>query len=158
MRPLERVIEEGESLPSLPRGVTHGTTMRRQGVMTGPVRFRPPKGATPEELTQMQEYVDAANKALKDGKLSPTGRVKVTGELKDAKERAARAERVRAEKASEPYGDKVAAHLPDTTWAGTADPPGGWGRHTDRVNTSLGSQSGKYPEGYVPTGFEVEDP
>jgi hypothetical protein len=80
----------------------------------------------------------------------------VAGVLKQDKDRAARRERLRAEASGEPYGDDVAAHLPDTTWSGNAEPPEGWGRHTTRINTSLGAQSGKYPEGYAPTGFDIE--
>jgi len=158
MRVVKKVAKEGEELPPVRRGVGHGTQQRRAGTTSGPVKFRLPKDATPEERAQLQEYVDAANKARREGNLSPTGRVKVDGELKDQKERLAAAERRRAEQAGEPYGDDVAAHLPDTTWTGNADPPEGWGRHTDRINSSIGSQSGRYPEGYRPTGFEIEDP
>ena len=78
----------------------------------GEVVFRVPKGATTEEIAQMHEYTNAANAALKDGKLSPTGRVPVNGELKVAKERAAAVERTRAETSGTPYGSNHAAHLP----------------------------------------------
>lgn len=104
----------------------------------------------------MQQYCDAANKALSEGKLSVTGRVRVDGVLKDAKESAAAAERSRAEAAGAPYGANHASHLPDTTWSGTAKPPGGWASHTPKVNTSIGSQSAKYPVGFKPTGFDVK--
>jgi hypothetical protein len=104
---------------------------------------------------QAREYVDAANKARAEGKLAP-GRVKVDGELERSKERAAKRERAAAEKRGTPYDDKVAAHLPDTTWSGTAEPPGGWGAHDGRLNSSLGSQSEKYPEGYQATRFYLE--
>ncbi|MBA9007242.1 hypothetical protein [Thermomonospora cellulosilytica] len=135
--------------------VKHGTVMKRYKIMRGPVEFRLPKDATPDEVRQAQEYCDYANKALKEGKLSPTGRVKVSGKLKDDKEDAAERERQRAEAAGNPYGPRVAAHLPDTTWVGVPEPPG-WGRHTNRINSVLGSQSGLYPEGYRPTEFRIE--
>ncbi|MFI0405711.1 hypothetical protein [Actinomadura sp. 3N508] len=135
--------------------VKHGTVMKRYGIKRGPVVFRMPKNATPAEIKQAQEYCDYANRALKKGDLSPTGRVKVSGKLKSDKEAAAAAERTRAANAGQPYGPLVAAHLPDTTWVGVPDPPG-WGRHTDRINSSLGSQSGLYPEGYQPTEFRLE--
>jgi hypothetical protein len=131
--------------------------MRRHGIERGPVEFRLPKNLTSDERKQAQEYIDAANRARREGNLSPTGRVKVEGDLKRAKERAAERERQRGERAGQPYGSDVAAHLPDTTWVGQAEPPG-WGRHTDRVNSILGSQSGRYPEGYIPTDFRIEDP
>lgn len=131
--------------------------MRRFGVKQGPVEFRLPKDATPAEIRQAQEYVDAANRALREGKLSPTGRVKVDIALKREKLRAAERERERAEAAGQPYGSDVAAHLPDSTWLGVPDPPA-WGRHTRRINSVFGSQSGKYPEGYRPTVFRIEEP
>lgn len=144
---------------------SHGAQQKRAGVKSGPVRFSVPRKlqgkATAEHKRQAQEYVDAANQANTDGKLSPTGRVRPSQdpELKAAKDKAARDERTRAENDpnDEAYGDQVAAHLPDTTWSGTADPPGGWGRHDDAINASLGSQSDKYPEGYKPTVFELDD-
>jgi hypothetical protein len=138
------------------RPATHGTAMRRFGVKQGPVEFRLPKDLTQAERRQAQEYIDAANSARRNGDLSPTGRVKVDGDLKRDKERAAERERQRAEDAGTPYGSDVAAHLPDTTWVGQPDPPG-WGSHTSRVNSILGSQSGRYPEGYRPTVFGIAD-
>lgn len=137
---------------------THGTSQKRAGIKEGPVQIRPHKGASKEELDQYQEYIDAANRAKDQGQLSPTGRVKVDGELKVDKERAAARERINQERAGEPYGDDQAAHLPDTTWTGTAEPPQGWGRHTAAVNRNIGAQSGTYPEGYNPTEFELGEP
>jgi hypothetical protein len=142
---------------------SHGAQQKREGIKKGPVRFSVPRKlegkATAEHKRQAQEYVDAANQAREDGNLSDTGRVRPSQDtdLKAAKDKAARDERTRAENAGEPYGDQVAAHLPDTTWTGTADPPGGWGRHDDSINASLGSQSDKYPEGYQPTVFELDE-
>src|SRR5690606_16362874 len=141
---------------------SHGTRQKRAGAASGPVQFSVPRKlegkVTGEHRQQVQEYVDAANQALKDGKLSGTGRVRPSRDprLKNAKDAAAARERARAERAGEPYGDKVAAHLPDTTWTGTAQPPGGWGRHDAEINASLGSQSDKYPEGYRPSGFALD--
>lgn len=141
---------------------SHGTRQKRAGATAGPVKFSVPRKLegkiTGEHRRQVQEYIDAANQALKDGKLSGTGRVRPSRDprLKNEKDAAAARERARAERAGAPYGDKVAAHLPDTTWSGTADPPGGWGRHDAAINASLGSQSDKYPEGYKPSGFELD--
>ncbi|GAB7044761.1 MULTISPECIES: hypothetical protein [Catenuloplanes] len=143
------------SPPRRRRRPGHGARQRQAGATSGPVIFRMPRDHTPEMEDQAREYVNAANKALDEGRLAP-GRVTVDGELERAKERAARNERNAAEDRDESYGDKVAAHLPDTTWSGTAEPPGGWGRHDGRLNSSLGSQSEKYPEGYQPTRFYLE--
>ncbi|MGH3874406.1 MAG: hypothetical protein ACRDSR_23380 [Pseudonocardiaceae bacterium] len=137
---------------------THGTLQKRAGIKEGPVQLSPRKGASKEELEQYQEYIDAANRAKDQGQLSPTGRVKVDGKLKVDKEAAAAAERRSQERAGKPYGDDHAAHLPDTTWTGQAEPPQGWGRHTADVNRNIGSQSGRYPEGYKPTEFELGEP
>lgn len=142
---------------------SHGAQQKRAGVMQGPVKFSAPRKLegqlTAEHRRQVQEYVDAANRALAEGKLSGSGRVRPSQDptLKNAKEAAAAKERVRAEAAGEPYGDLVAAHLPDTTWSGTADPPGGWGRHYASINASLGSQSDKYPDGYQPKQFMLDE-
>jgi len=131
--------------------------MRRMGQTTGPVRFRLPRDISDEEIAQAREYVDAGNKLISEDRLPTTGRVKVTGTLAREKLKAAEAERRRAEMAGQPYGDRVAAHLVDTTWTGQPEPPLGWGRHTHRVNSVLGSQSGQYPVGYTPTSFDIED-
>lgn len=136
--------------------ISHGARQRRAGVMEGPVIFSAPKGATSDEAGQAKEYVDAANTAHRDGKLSPTGRVRLDRKASRAKDRAAAKERERAAAAGKPYGQDVAAHLPDTTWAGSPDPPGGWGRHTKKVNSSLGAQSALYPVGYRPTQFRLD--
>ena len=105
----------------------------------------------------MQEYIDSANKALKAGKLSGSGRVRPSKDptLKNAKDAAAARERA-PPNGREPYGDLVAAHLPDTTWTGTADPPGGWGQRRlhQRVNQLPVRQ---IPEGYRPSGFQLDD-
>lgn len=81
----------------------------------------------------------------------------MTGDLARAKDRAASEERARAERAGQPYGADVAAHLPDTTWSGDPHSPEGWGRHTARINSVLGSQSARYPVGYQPDSFQIED-
>jgi hypothetical protein len=142
---------------------SHGAQQKRAGIMKGPVRFSAPRSlagsVTDDHRRQAQEYVDAGNKVITDGIYPKKGRVRPSKDpvLKNAKLRAAEMERARAEKAGDPYGDKVAAHLPDTTWAGTANPPGGWGRHDKVINNSLGSQSDKYPEGYMAERFELDE-
>lgn len=122
---------------------------------SGPVRFRPPPGATAEEIAQVRAYVDGCNAALCAGQLSPTGRVSTQGALRADASRAAAAERARAASAGTPYSGH-AGHVPDTTWTGSAEPPA-WMDLTPRVNTSLGGQSAHYPVGYRPTVFEFID-
>jgi hypothetical protein len=123
----------------------------------GPVEiYLPKKGATPEEIDQMQAYVDAANRAKAEGALSPTGRVSTEGELRLDSNVAAREERARAEAAGTPYQGHV-GHAPDATWTGK---PQGyeWHDQTGRVNTSLGRQAQRYPIGYRPTRFVLRLP
>ena len=122
---------------------------------SGPVRFRPPPGATAEEVAQVRAYVAGCNSALCAGQLSPTGRVSTQGALRADASRAAAAERARAAAAGSPYSGH-AGHVPDTTWTGSAVPPS-WMDLTPRVNTSLGGQSAHYPVGYRPTIFEFLD-
>jgi hypothetical protein len=123
----------------------------------GPVVFNlPKKGATPEEVQQMQDYVDAANRAKADGALSPTGRVSTDGELRTEASAAAREEGARAAEAGTPYQGHV-GHAPDTTWTGKAQGYE-WHDQTPRVNTSLGRQAQGYPIGYRPTRFELKLP
>lgn len=139
-------------------GILHGTKQRREGATEGPVVFSAPdRGATRTEAGQAKEYIDAGNAANREGMLSPTGRVTLDLKAKKAKTKAASRERKRAQNAQEPYGSDVAAHLPDTTWVGQPEPPGGWGRHTNRLNASIGSQSAQYPVGYRPTLFQMDD-
>ncbi|WP_018351941.1 DUF6244 family protein [Longispora albida] len=140
------------------RPVGHGTLMRRLGITEGPVILRLVENPTDDERLHLVEYVEGAQRALEAGQTPVTGRVSVRGQLNKDKERAAELERRRAQAAGEPYGELVAAHLPDTTWTGVADPPQGWGRHTHRMNSSLGSQSARYPVGYRPESFEIEIP
>jgi hypothetical protein len=123
---------------------------------SGPVTFRPPPGATADEIAQVRAYVEGCNAALCAGQLSPTGRVSTQGALRADASRAAAVEHSRAAAASSPYLGH-AGHVPDTTWTGSASPPA-WMDLTPRVNTSLGGQSVHYPIGYRPTLFEFLDP
>ncbi len=104
----------------------------------------------------MQAYVDGANEAQLAQALSPTGRVSTAGALRDAADTAAAAERVRAAAAGTPYGQMNAGHVPDTTWTGTPQPHS-WLPLSPRVNSSLGSQAARYPIGYKPTGFYLDE-
>jgi hypothetical protein len=135
-------------------GAAHGLR-GRPPVGDGPVSFRPPPGATADEIAQVQRYVAGCERARVNGDLSPTGRVPTAGDLRAAASRSARAERVRAEAAGTPYTGQ-AGHVPDTTWTGNPDPPE-WMDLTARVNTSLGGQAAHYPVGYRPTSFEFRD-
>ena len=122
---------------------------------SGPVRFRPPPGATADEVDQVRRYVDGSNRALENGHLSPDGRVSTQGDLRRQASNAAARERTRAAAAGDPY-EGHAGHVPDTTWTGAAEPPE-WMDMSPRVNTSLGGQAGGYPVGFRPTGFEFYD-
>jgi hypothetical protein len=117
----------------------------------GPVIFNAPPGSTPEQIEQVRQYVDGCNDALAAGALSPTGRVSTQGALRSQASTAA-AERRRAVAAGQTY-QGVAGHVPDTTWTGNPQPHT-WMDMDARVNSSLGAQSQRYPEGYQPTGFE----
>ncbi|WP_207484441.1 hypothetical protein [Microbacterium sp. SD291] len=117
------------------------------GETSGPVVFYDPrKGATPEQQAQINAYVDGSNDALNDGYLAPNGRVSTAGQLRDDASAAAAAER-----AGGAYSGH-AGHVPDTTWTGRPDPHS-WLDLDPSVNTSLGSQSLRYPIGYQPTEF-----
>ncbi|WP_216211176.1 putative T7SS-secreted protein [Amycolatopsis aidingensis] len=122
----------------------------------GPVTFRPPPNATPEEVAQVQRYVEACERAREAGALSDTGRVSTAGELREAASEAARAERLAAKEAGQPYSGHV-GHAPDTTWTGKPD-AFEWHDQTPRVNSSLGAQARRYPVGHQPSNFEFEGP
>jgi hypothetical protein len=127
----------------------------RDKPMTGPVLVKVPKNPTPAEMAQLNAYVAGSKQALRDGALSPTGRVSTKGKLGLDSSRAAARERARAVRAGQPYAGH-AGHTPDTTWTGKPDPPG-YLDLTGRVNTSLGGQAGHYPIGYKPTDFILDE-
>jgi hypothetical protein len=119
------------------------------------VFFRVFKGATPAQKKQIARYVRVCNEASQAKALSRTGRVSTTGNLRRLASAEARRERQRAAREGRPYGEQVAGHAPDTTWTGNPVPYR-WMRLDDVVNESLGSQSQRYPIGFMPTGFAVE--
>ncbi|MDR6937891.1 hypothetical protein [Luteibacter sp. 3190] len=124
--------------------------------LRGPVAFRAPPGATPEEIAQLQAYVKGSNEALQAGALSPTGRVTTKGSLRIDASAAAGEKRARALANGRPYqGD--AGHVPDTTWTGNAQPHS-WLDLSPRVSSSLGGQATRYPVGYRSTLFIFEGP
>ena len=118
--------------------------------------FRAPPGATPEEIEQVQAYVNGSNEALKAGALSPTGRVSTAGQLRIDASAAAAEERASALAQGTPYQGHV-GHVPDTTWTGNPQPYS-WLDLSPRVNSSLGGQATRYPVGYQPTEFIFEGP
>lgn len=120
----------------------------------GPVVFRPPEGATAAEVAQMKAYVEGSNEALRQGALSPTGRVATKGALRTEASLAAALERARAAEAGRPYKGH-AGHVPDTTWTGNPV-PNSWLDVSPRVNSSLGGQAAAYPVGYKPTELILE--
>jgi hypothetical protein len=122
--------------------------------LQGPVVFRAPPRATPEEIAQVQAYVNGSNEALEAGALSPTGRVSTAGGLRIDASAAAVEERARALAEGMPYQGHV-GHVPDTTWTGNPQPYS-WLDLSLRVNSSLGGQATRYPVGYQPTEFIFE--
>ena len=119
----------------------------------GPVRFRVPQWATPEEIAQAQAYVDAGNRGVASGQLSPGGRVPTAGAIAAEARATAIAERLRANNAGQPYNG-VVGHGPDSTWTGTGQALE-WIDMTLRMNSSLAGQSSHYPVAYRPTMFEL---
>jgi hypothetical protein len=151
-------MEWSASPPAAARGTSTTVDPARNATeagASGPVRFRPPPGATADEIAQVRAYVDGCNRALCAGQLSPTGRVSTQGALRADASRAAAAERARAAASGTPYQGH-AGHVPDTTWTGSATPPQ-WMDLSPRVNTSLGGQAVQYPPGYQPAVFEFVD-
>jgi hypothetical protein len=134
---------QGASSPASPQLSADG--------MSGPVEVKPPPNATPEQIEQTKKYVEGSNKALKDGALSPTGRVSTKGDLRADASLSAAQERARAAAAKTPYSGH-AGHVPDTTWTGKADPHS-WLDLDPAVNTSIGGQAKRYPIGFKPTEF-----
>lgn len=127
------------------------------GENSGPVIFRPRDDWTPEQIEQAREYTARSQEVLERGQLSPTGRVSTQGELRTEASIDAANERARAAAAGDPYGSQHAGHVPDTTWTGKPQPPGGYMPLDPSVNSSLGSQSQRYPIGYKPTEFRFEE-
>jgi hypothetical protein len=110
-------------------------------------------GQQPEDA-QMEEYCRRSNCAIANSQLSPTGRVPTAGTLRQAATDAARQERAAAAAAGQPYAGHV-GHVPDTTWTGRPDPVS-WMDLSPRINASLGGQAGRYPIGFTPTEFILE--
>jgi hypothetical protein len=131
-------------------------TFQAPSSANGPVVFRPPPGATAEEIAQIKAYIEGSNAALDAGALSSTGRVSTKGALRTDASLAAAQERARATSNGTPYQGH-AGHVPDTTWTGTPEPHS-WLDLSPRVNMSLGGQAGGYPIGYKPTEFVYEGP
>ena len=124
--------------------------------MSGPVEFEISPSWTPEQIQQARAAVESANRALQSGELSPTGRVSTKGMLRRDASRAAAEERARAAAAGQSYRG-VAGHGPDTTWTGQPVPPE-WQDMDFIVNSSIGAQARRYPIGYRPTEFILNEP
>ena len=143
------------------RAAAEGAVGRSVGAMardpmSGPVDFEISPSWTPEQIAHGKAAVESANRALRSGGLSPTGRVSTKGRLRRQATREAAAERNRAEAAGQSYRG-VAGHGPDTTWTGKPKPPE-WQDEDWIVNSSLGAQARRYPLGYKPTEFILNDP
>jgi hypothetical protein len=125
----------------------------------GPMVINPPKGDfTKAERTQAEEYVAAGNRAIREGFISPTGRVSTTAnkQLERDARNEAKKERDRARTTSTPYTG-IVAHLPDTGWMNeqTRGVPMEWSDHTRRLNSSIAGQNPTYPVGYKPSEFQM---
>ncbi|MCP2166581.1 hypothetical protein LX83_003449 [Goodfellowiella coeruleoviolacea] len=101
--------------------------------------------------------MEGSNRAVAANALSKTGWVATTKNgMRNEAEKAAYAERKRAEQAGAPY-QGVAGHVPDATWMGKGEPYE-WHDIAKRVNSSLVGQANGYPIGYKPAKFEIEYP
>ncbi|MGH2545117.1 MAG: hypothetical protein ACRDRY_15480 [Pseudonocardiaceae bacterium] len=134
--------------------VTKLRQMLRRG--DGPVEFYYRKSWTPEEQAQVRRYIEASERARKEGRLSTSGRVSTKGDLRRDSNKAAHAEKQRAERADTPYQGQ-AGHAPDSTWTGRSDAYE-WHDQTSRVNASLGRQAQNYPVGFKPSKFRLGEP
>lgn len=129
----------------------------------GPVTIKPPKaGFTKAERDQAEEYVAAGNRAIKEGFISPTGRVSTTAntELERQARNEAKKERDRAKNDQHsPNYKGIVAHLPDTGWMNkdTKGVPMEWSDHTRRLNSSIAGQNPTYPVGFKPSEFKMHD-
>lgn len=127
----------------------------------GPVVIKPPKGDfTSAERQQAEEYVAAGNKAIRDGFISPTGRVSTTADttLERQARNQAKKERDRAKNdPNSPNYTGIVAHLPDTGWMNkkTEGVPMEWSDHTRRLNSSIAGQNPTYPVGFKPSEFKM---
>ncbi|WP_051722817.1 ricin-type beta-trefoil lectin domain protein [Streptomyces albus] len=121
----------------------------------GEAEVRIPEWATDEEVQQFGDYVDAANEAIAQGLMSPTGRVSTAGSVRREAAREAAIERRRAAADGTPYSG-VAGHAPDAMWLGHGKPPA-WIDMTKRVNSSLSGQGQRCPVGCSPRGFILVD-
>lgn len=120
--------------------------------MKGKVVFVDPVGGTTLQGQNMiREAVALGNLAEQNGFLSPTGRVSTLGALRADASAAAAAAREAAAEAGTPFR-YVVGHGPDTTWTNRPVSPY-WQDVLASINSSLGSQSRRYPIGYKPTGF-----
>lgn len=81
------------------------------------------KGRSPDEVNSLWEYARLTNQWLREN--GPQLIKSTKGPLRTAANRAAAAERLRADRAGTPYVGQ-AGHVPDTAISGTARPPLGW--------------------------------
>ncbi|MEU7167301.1 LamG-like jellyroll fold domain-containing protein [Streptomyces morookaense] len=135
---------------------------KAQKGMSGPVCFRAPRGATPEQIAELKDHIAALN-AIPDywsaqGRVSPRAEVvgqnpqgdPITLEQLAEQYKTLHIKDVRGTPYE--YDGQVAGHLPDTTWSGKWKPYC-WHQQDGRVNSLVGSYAQKYELGYKPTGF-----
>ena len=101
-------------------------------------------GRTSKEAEAIREYARRTNQWLKQEGRQTIQATK--GPLRREASAAARRERLRAARASQPYQGQ-AGHVPDTAISGKAEPPGGWldmpGKSNSAAGGALGSRVGK---------------
>ncbi|CAL9529999.1 hypothetical protein SUDANB6_04036 [Streptomyces sp. enrichment culture] len=114
-----------------------------------------PDWATDDEAQQCADYVDAADAAIAQGQMLPTGRVSTAGAIRREAAREAAAERRRAAAAGTPYAG-VAGHVPDAMWPGQEKPPT-WIDMTKHVDSGLPAQGQRCPVGCSPRRFVLMD-
>jgi RHS repeat-associated protein len=110
-------------------------------------------GRTAEEAAAIREYARRANQWLDQS--GPATIQSTEGTLRREASAAARAERLRAARAGQPYGGQ-AGHVPDTAVTGQANPPGGWldmpGSSNQAAGGVLGSRIGQRVDHFTVDG------
>lgn len=110
-------------------------------------------GRTVQEAAAIKEYAVRSNAWLAEN--GPQMIRSTDGALRAEASAAARAERLAAERAGNPYSGQ-AGHVPDTAVTGKANPPGGWldmpGFSNQVVGGSLGSRVGQLISGFTVDG------
>jgi len=125
----------------------------QQGIPGG-THTIPTASMTAEEAAAAREYAARVNAHI-EATGQPLIRQPTKGPLRAAASGAARRERLRAERAGQPYKGQ-AGHVPDATWTGKAEPPAGWQDMPGVSNNAIGGTAGQVPVGTVVNHVEVK--